>query len=111
MPVKLGDRAIYRPRVPYGRQSELFCFIVRIVDAEKDVVDLIAFPAGGEFQHINGVARKSETVHIHCWEPHASATANIEDLLNLIADLEGRIAVLEAKRSSGRPVAGTEKVA
>lgn len=98
MPTSIGDRAIYRPRVPYGRQSELFGFIVRVVDAECDVVDLITFPAGGEFQHVNGVARKSDTVHIHCWEPHVSSTGDTADVLALVLDLETRVAALEAKR-------------
>ena len=109
MSAKVGDRAIYRPRVPYGRQSELFCFIVRIVDADRDVVDLIAFPAGGEFQHVNGVARKSDAVHIHCWEPHASAAGDAADLLKMVVDIEERVAALEAKRS--RKAAGTDDAA
>jgi hypothetical protein len=101
---KLGDRAIYRPRVPYGRQSDLFCFITRIADAEQGTVDLIAFPAASEVTHINNVARRCETINIHCWEPHSGgATGDNSDLLSLIAELEERVATLEAKRGPGRP--------
>lgn len=86
MTVKIGDRAVYRPRVPYGRQSELFCFVTRVVDAEKGIVDLVAFPAGGEFQHINNVSPKGEVIQIHCWEPYVgSLEARIADLEALIA--------------------------
>ena len=101
---KLGDRALYRPRVPYGRQSELFCFVTRVVDAEKGIVDLIAFPAGSEVTHINNVARRSETISIHCWEPHSSGqSGDSSDLLSLVAKLEERVATLEARRGPGRP--------
>lgn len=84
MTVKIGDRAVYRPRVPYGRQSELFCFVTRVVDAEKGIVDLVAFPAGGEFQHINSVSPRGEVIQIHCWEPY-------------VGSLEARISELEAR--------------
>lgn len=66
--VRLGQHCIYRPRVPYGRQSELFCFITRIVREDEGVVDLIAFPANSEIMHINNVAQRSEAIGIHCWE-------------------------------------------
>lgn len=69
MELKLGLRCIYRPRVAYGRQSELFCFVIRIIKPEEGVVDLIAFPSNSEPVHYNNVARRSETVTIHCWEP------------------------------------------
>lgn len=98
MSVKIGDRAVYRPRVPYGRQSELFCFVTRVIDAAKEVVDLVAFPAAGEFLHINNVARMSETVQIHCWEPHVSADGDSADLFTMISELEARVAALENKR-------------
>lgn len=102
MTVKIGDRAIYRPRVPYGRQSELFCFVTRIIDAEKGIVDLVAFPAGGEFQHINNVAPMSETARIHCWEPREVQGDNSELLARIVA-LEGRIAMIENRPRAGRP--------
>lgn len=102
MNIKIGDRAVYRPRVPYGRQNELFCFVTRVADAERGIVDLVAFPSGGEFQHINNVAPKGETIQIHCWEPHVGSGDNSE-LLSLIAELEARLTTLEAKRGPGRP--------
>ena len=69
MNIKLGLRVLYRPRVPYGRQSELFCFITRVVREDDGVVDLIGFPANSEPQHYNSVARRSDTISVHCWEP------------------------------------------
>lgn len=103
IPPKLGDRAVYRPRVPYGRQHELFCFVTRVINAEGGIVDLVAFPAAGEFLHINNVARMTEAVQIHCWEPHtAEPGADASDLLSIIGDLEARVAVLESKRSRGK---------
>lgn len=103
MSVKIGDRAVYRPRVPYGRQSELFCFVTRVIDADKDVVDLVAFPAAGEFLHINNVARISDTVRIHCWEPHVSVDGDSADLFTMISELEARVAALENKRAAKAP--------
>lgn len=67
--VKLGDRAIWIPRVPYGRQHELLAFVTRVVDAENDIADLVVFPANGELLHINAAVRKRDGIHIHCWEP------------------------------------------
>lgn len=99
MTVKLGDRAIYRPRVPYGRQSELFCFITRVIDADNDIVDLVAFPSGGEVQRVNNVAPKSETAMLHCWEPHDET----KRLMDEIDGLKHRLAALEEKRGPGRP--------
>lgn len=87
MTVKIGDRAIYRPRVPYGRQSELFAFVTRVVDADRGVVDLIAFPANSELMHVSNVAPMGGLVQIHCWEPSA------ED--KRIEILEHRIAFAE----------------
>lgn len=92
MTVKIGDRVIYRPRVPYGRQSELFGFVTRVIDAETGVVDIIAFPAGGEFQSVNNVAQKNDQVQIHCWEPH-------------VDPLETRIAELECQIANGHSLA------
>lgn len=88
MTVKLMDRVIYLPRVPYGRQSELGAFVTRIIDAERGVVDLVAFPADSEPLQMSNVAPKGGLVQIHCWEPVA------EDAR--IAALEERIAALEA---------------
>jgi hypothetical protein len=97
MTVKLGDRAIYYPRVPYGRQSELFCFVTRVADAEKGIVDLVTFPAAGEFQHINNVMPKGDGIQIHCWEPREEGgaahdwTSTIEALQFEIHNLEFRL--------------------
>jgi hypothetical protein len=118
MTVKLGDRAIYYPRVPYGRQSELFCFVTRIVDAEKGIVDLVTFPAAGEFQHINNVMPKGEGIHIHCWEPREDdqRVAMIEQRLTELEGAAGYKVIApegptgpppmdlgEVKRGPGRP--------
>jgi hypothetical protein len=91
----LGQRCVYRPRVPYGRQSELFCFVTRIIDAANGTVDLIAFPANSEAMHVNNVARQSDAIAIHCWEAIADEGAKI-------AALEDRIAALE-KRLGNKP--------
>lgn len=88
MTPKIGDRAIYFPRVPYGRQSELFCFVTRVVDADRGVVDLIAFPANSEMMHVSNVSPKGGLVQIHCWEPSAEEKR--------IAELEERLAAIEA---------------
>jgi hypothetical protein len=95
MQPKIGDRAIYRPRVPTGRQSELFCFVTRVVDAERGLVDLVAFPAGGEFMSLNNVPPKAEATQIHCWEPHSRFNGDNSELLDLIAELEARVSALE----------------
>lgn len=86
--VRIGQRCIYRPRVPYGRQSELFCFITRIVREDDGVVDLIAFPANSEIMHINNVAQRSETIGIHCWEAAEEKTGSGFDdaAVNAIAE-------------------------
>lgn len=89
MTVKIGDRAIYRPRVPYGRQSELFAFVTRVVDADRGVVDLIAFPANSELMHVSNVAPTGGLVQIHCWEPSAE-DKRIEELEARIVDLEAQ---------------------
>jgi hypothetical protein len=87
--IKLGLPIIYRPRVPYGRQSELFGFITRIIDAEKETVDLITFPANSESVHMSNIARASDTIQIHCWEPVMDDTR--------VAALEARIETLETR--------------
>jgi hypothetical protein len=103
MTVKLGDRAIYYPRVPYGRQSELFCFVTRVADAEKGIVDLVTFPAAGEFQHINNVMPKGEGIQIHCWEPREEGCVDNSELLGRIEMLEARILAIESRPRPGRP--------
>ncbi len=103
MTVKLGDRAIYFPRVPYGRQSELFCFITRIVDAEKGIVDIVTFPAAGEFQHINNVMPKGEGIQIHCWEPREEQVGDTSELLAMIQMLDARLLTIENRPRAGRP--------
>lgn len=109
---KIGDRAVYLPRVPYGRQSELFCFITRVVDADRGIVDLVAFPAGGEFQHINNVSPKGDVIQIHCWvprdgemaqEPSGELAGIVELLREQVSELTERLNTLEAKRGPGRP--------
>lgn len=103
--VKIGDRVIHRPRVPYGRQHELFCFVTRVVDGEKGVVDLVAFPAASEIMHVSNVARKSDATSIHCWEPHPEEISEgdfdvqIITLQDQLADVQARLAKLEGKPS------------
>jgi hypothetical protein len=77
--VKLGLPCVYRPRVPYGRQGELFAFVTRVVDADKGVVDLIAFPANSEAVHYNNIARRGDKIQVHCWEPVAADGASADD--------------------------------
>lgn len=103
MAVKLGDRAIYYPRVPYGRQSELFCFVTRIVDADKGIIDIVTFPAAGEFQHINNVMPKGDGIHIHCWTPREEQSGDNAELLARIGMLETRILAIETRPRPGRP--------
>ena len=67
--IKLGLPVVYRPRVPYGRQHELFGFVTRVIDPVGGVVDVITFPTNSEPVHINSVAMRSENVNIHCWSP------------------------------------------
>jgi hypothetical protein len=99
MTVKLGDRAIYYPRVPYGRQSELFCFVTRVADADKGIVDLVTFPAAGEFQHINNVMPKGEGIQIHCWAPREEqdTAPDNSELLGRIEILEFRLTAAESR--------------
>lgn len=97
--VKLGTACIYRPRVPYGRQSELFAFVTRVIDTEKGTVDLIAFPSHSELVHYNNVAPKGGLIQIHCWEPIESAD---DDRINAIvivqtAHIARKIAELQAQ--------------
>lgn len=99
--IKLGLPCVYRPRVPYGRQSELFCFVTRIIKEDAGLVDLIAFPANSEPCHYNNVARRSDTIQIHCWEPALEQAAVDDARLNAIieattAPLAGEIAMLRA---------------
>lgn len=105
MSVKIGDRVIYRPRVPYGRQSELFGFVTRVIDAESGVVDIIAFPAGGEFQSVNNVAQKSDQVQIHCWEPSAehARIAMLESRLSELEEAAGYKVLVPEGRPTGEP--------
>jgi len=99
--LKLGLPCVYRPRVAYGRQSELFCFITRIVKEDEGVVDLIAFPTNSEPVHYNNVGRRSDKIHIHCWEPALAEGSVDEGRLNSIieastAPLAGEVAMLKA---------------
>lgn len=85
-----GDPVLYRPRVPYGRQSELTGLITRIWNAESGDIDLVTFPANSEMQHMSHVARASDTITIHCWDfvddPRVSAL--IAELSELRRDLD-----------------------
>src|SRR5271166_248998 len=64
---RLGDAVVYRPRVPYGRQSEITGLITR-VDPHTGAVNIVTFPDNSETQHMSNVARASDKVLIHCWE-------------------------------------------
>jgi hypothetical protein len=64
MQLSLGLRCIYRPRVPCGRQGELFGFITRIIREDEGVVDLITFPANSKPVHFNSVARRSDAISL-----------------------------------------------
>lgn len=88
MTVKLMDRVIYLPRVPYGRQSELGAFVTRVIDVDRGVVDLVAFPSNSEPLQMSNVAPQGGNVQIHCWLPTA------EDAR--LAAHEDRIGALEA---------------
>src|SRR5579859_1640365 len=101
MTLKLGLPCVYRPRVAYGRQSELFCFITRIVKPDEGVVDLIAFPTNSEPVHYNNVGRRSDNIYIHCWEPALAEGSVDEDRLNSIIaastePMAGEVAMLKA---------------
>lgn len=101
MNLKLGLPCVYRPRVAYGRQSELFCFITRIVREDEGVVDLIAFPTNSEPVHYNNVGRRSDKIHIHCWEPALAEGSVDEARLNSIIEastepMAAEIAMLKA---------------
>lgn len=87
MTVKLMDRVIYLPRVPYGRQSELGAFVTRVIDADRGVVDLVAFPSNSEPLQMSSVAPQGGNVQIHCWLPHEETD---------LAELKERIVALEA---------------
>jgi hypothetical protein len=99
MTIKPGF-AVFFPRTPYGRQHELLALITRVIDAEKGVVDLVAFPVNSEALHLNNVIRQSETVRIHCWAPVASdgvaSDEQIAALANRFAVLEGELAMANA---------------
>lgn len=92
--LKLSMPIVYRPRVPYGRQNELFGFVTRVVDAEKGLADIVTFPAASETVHHNNIPQRSETIQVHCWEPAPDDPR--------IAALEERIAALEAQQPEGR---------
>jgi hypothetical protein len=107
MNLKLGLPCVYRPRVPYGRQSELFCFVTRIIDEGEGRVDLITFPANSEPVHYNNIPPRSETIQIHCWEPALEADSVDDARLNNIiaastAPLAGEIAILKATLESAK---------
>lgn len=89
-----GDQVIYLPRVPYGRQSELSALVTRVWDAEKGDIDIVTFPVNSELQHFNHIARKSDTIMIHCWDFVADDPR--------IVELEARVAELEALRTPGK---------
>lgn len=111
MTAKLGLPVLYRPRVPYGRQSELFAFVTRIVDAERGMVDLIAFPANSEVVHYNNILPKGDKIQIHCWEPVTSDGSVDESLIlslvqMAIAPINAEIQQLKVqleRRGPGRP--------
>lgn len=103
MKPRLGLRCVYYPRVPYGRQNKLFCFVSRVVDEDKGIADLIAFPTNSEPVHYNNVAAKSDTIHVHCWESAEADGGDTSALMDMIASLEERISQLEQKRGPGRP--------
>lgn len=63
-----GDQVVYRPRVPYGRQSELTALVTRVWDAEKGDIDIVTFPSQGESQRMEHIARAAETIKLHCWD-------------------------------------------
>lgn len=88
-----GDRIVYKPRVPYGRQHELAGIVTRVIDAAAGVVDLMTFPTNSEVQHVNQVGKQSETVTIHCW-------SFVED--PRLVDLEMRIVKLERLIGRGK---------
>lgn len=97
MKPRLGMRCVYRPRVAHGRQSELFGFITRITDAEKETVDIIVFPSHSEAVHHNNVARASDTIKLHCWEPaEADEPSDVGPLMDMIAALEAKVAALSS---------------
>ena len=92
---KLGLPIVYRPRVPYGRQHELFGFVTRIADAGTGVVDVITFPTNSEPVHHNNVAARSEKVQVHCWSP---VVDDEKEMLRMqVDDLTARLNALEKR--------------
>lgn len=100
-----SDQVVYRPRVPYGRQSELAAIITRVLDAEKGTIDIITFPANSEPQHMSNVARASETITIHCWQ-FVADDPRIAGLEELVQTLMGEV---EALKAAATPAKGKQR--
>ena len=105
--LKLGLPVIYRPRVPYGRQSELFAFVTRIIDADEGRVDLITFPANSEPVHYNNIPQKSEAIQIHCWEVaiDSQGSEELKALREAIDNMQKQIVALTKGARKGQEAA------
>jgi len=91
---KLGLPIVFHSRVPNGRQREFFGFVTRVVDEKKETVDLIIFPAHSEYVHHHNIARKSNEVKVHCWEPIGAEGSDLIDLARQVVDLSGKLGTM-----------------
>lgn len=94
--LKLGLPVIYRPRVPYGRQGELFGFVTRVVRAEEGIVDIITFPSNSEPVHYNNIPPRSDAIQIHCWKSAADSVdmSEVNALREAVDNLQKQVTAM-----------------